>query len=116
MLTAMSLTALAVDLLLAGLAYYAMLFVRPRFLKVIEDSDTSLPALTEWLLRVPSLPFLLVVTTLVAALILKEALSRNWPVNLSLNAVVGLALLAFDGLLVVALFGPLVELLGKLGG
>lgn len=116
MLAAMSLTALTVDVLLAGLSCYAMLVVRPRFVKVFADFDASLPALTEWLLRVPSLVFLPGLAALIAALILKEFLSRNWPVNLSLNAAVGLALLAFDGLVVIALFRPLVVLIEKVGG
>jgi hypothetical protein len=115
-LAAISVVALAVDVLLAGLSCYAMLVVRPRFLAIFRDFNTELPALTEWLLRVPSLVFLLVVTALVASLILKEAVSRNWPVNLSLNLAAGLGLLAFDAILLIAFFGPLQELLGKLGG
>lgn len=110
----MSIFILVIDLV--GLALLALLaqHMLPGFLKIFEDFDAELPALTQCLLSVPRSWYVGAFAGIGVLLLLKEIVIRNAGVKSVLNLLAGLALLAFAAVAVVALFLPLIALIEAL--
>jgi len=107
--------ALMVDLVLLVMAGYLTTFVRPNFVKVLQDFDTELPVLTQWMISVPGMVFVGVFFGITALLVLKEIVVEQAAVKLGANLAAGLAVLAFAAIFYLSLFLPLSSLVQQVG-
>ena len=109
-----SVIASVIDLLLLGVLWFVYQYQVPHFVKVFEDFDTELPALTRLMMSLPNGLLLLLFLGIGILLVFKEIVLRNAAVKLSVSLVIGVGLLAFAGTLFFALYLPLVSLIEKL--
>ena len=110
-----SAVALLIDLVLLAMAGYLATCVRPNFVKLIEDFDAELPAITLLTISVPGILLVAVFLGIAAFLALKEILVPYAAVKLGVNLVAGLAVLAFAAVFYLSLLMPLSQIIQQVG-
>ena len=92
------------------------LLARAGFAKLFADMKVELPALTQFLLSIPTAAYVGVFLPLIIFLVLKETLIRAKTVTLIINLVVGCGAVAYLIVYVTALFLPMIELMTNMQG
>ena len=87
------------------------LSVRGEFAEMFEEMDVELPAITQFLLSIPTAAYAGIFLSLILILILKEIFIRARTANLVINLAAGLGGIAYLTIYIIALFLPLIQMM-----
>ena len=102
---------LAIDVVGILVLALAGLCVQPRFVEMFAEMEIELPLITKFLLSIPPAVYVVLCSSLILALVLKEVLIQANATKLTVNIIVGVGELAYLCVYVIALILPSTKLM-----